>query len=284
MDKKAAFFNWIMLVMSLQPLIATADFCIPACHLQGSDTPMLEGTKVPDPTNCYNYYVCSDPLQNVNDTDFQLSDESVPCDEGKYFKQVRKTNGNYTAYPQCVIAPDGGPADCSVCDPCLVDCSGDDAAGTLVPDPFDCSGFYFCDPNSKSPTRFSCGEDEIFDYLSQDCGPVGNTTKCFDFCDPCKVYCVEEGRIPDPKDCRSYLYCGPESEVAHFHCDENQIFNPLTLACEDDGGQTCQSVCAPEDSVEPVEPADLSQTRSSGTVSTFSWCPVLMLPVFLVSS
>ena len=55
----------------------------------------------------------------------------------------------------------------------------------------------------------------------------------------------------DPSDCRSYLYCEPGNGVATFHCDPNEVFNPVSLLCEDDQGQDCTPVCEPE-AVEPT--------------------------------
>jgi len=224
MGANLKFCFWTVLLLG--SLAAASDYCIPSCDKADKD-----GYKVQDPTSCVHYYFCSAPN---NETAYQLSDETIKCDEGLYFNQ-NPGSGD----PGCFT-----PYICDVCNPCVVKCT---AKGLLLPDPYDCNGFYYCDEvDQKNPTHFTCSSGEIFDYRTQACGPVGNTTQCFDFCDPCRVYCVEEGRMTNPSDCRSYLYCEPGNGVATFHCDPNEVFNPVSLLCEDDQGQDCTPVCEPE--------------------------------------
>jgi len=257
MDKMAVIVLSTILILSLQHLTTATDFCIPSCHLQGPNTPILEGTLVPDPTSNYHYYMCSDPANNG--IDFELSEERLKCDDGMYFYQYIDSTGDYGSYPRCLDTPHDGPDEdyCNACNPCLVDCSGNE--GELVPDPLDCAGFYHCDPLYATPPHFTCADDEVFDYPSQACGPKGNTTKCFDSCDPCQVYCNKEGRMPNPTDCRGYLYCRFNEGVVHFHCKAGQFFNQFTLACEDDGGQTCEPMCDSIGANESATSTDLNK-------------------------
>lgn len=67
--------------------------------------------------------------------------------------------------------------------------------------------------------------------------------KCYDFCDPCNVLCLEEGRIPDPFDCRSYYYCEPNEGTVQFTCVEGQYFDAVSKMCVDGN---CENVCEAE--------------------------------------
>jgi len=251
MDRRRLLRSMILISLGLSSL--GQESCVPDCYVSGVQlaegakgfsgvTKVSEGTKVADPTSCYHYYICSD--RTDTSLHFLPSDEPLRCEEGMYFM---KEKPNMPSPPEigCYAIPPGGLEDkCDVCNPCIVSCEGH-KEGTLVPDPYDCTAFYFC-KDSEDPVRFTCQNDEIFDYVTRSCGLAGNGTKCFDFCDPCRVLCVEEGKIPNPRDCRSYYYCEPLGGAALFPCGADQIFNKSTLLCEDDVGQACEPVCASE--------------------------------------
>jgi len=207
--------------------------CVPDDCSQDGTT---EGTKVADPTDCYQYYVCSDPTGNG--TDFIRSSEPLTCPDGTWFNR-NPSNGKD---PACTTVPSGGlEGVCEPCNPCAVECGGD-ASGTLIPDPYDCTGFYHCpDHEGGDLSYFSCLPDEVFVYQLQSC--VANGT-CYDACDPCGVYCTKEGRATNPTDCTTYYYCEPDSvpDMVVFPCGEGSFYNRLTQVCEEG---VCENTCPP---------------------------------------
>jgi len=232
------------LLLKLCALLLAAGLCqAKVCnHSCSTVQDVKDGTKVPDPTNCYRYYVCSDP---EGDDIYVPSDDPVDCPNGKYFDPDQKA---------CVTTPSSGPSKCELCNPCAVECLEE---GTLVPDPYSCTGYYICLQLDDSPRKYECGGGETFNFTSQACEEdlEGNQAACYRECDPCETYCIEEGRVPNPHDCTGYYYCEPPDGLASFHCKADEWYNFATEVCEDDGGESCTPTCPDDSSSTTVAPA-----------------------------
>jgi len=207
---------------------AASGLCRAQCPQRGAD-----GEKIADPRSCSRYYVCSDP---DGDGDLRRSNISIACEYGMFFN---------ASASECAATPaDGVDKWCSLCDPCEVLCS---VNGSVVPDPYDCRGFYHClEGEFDNPPHETCDEGQIFDYIAETCDDA-NSTRCFDECDPCQTTCIKEGRIPNPDDCRSYQYCEPPSGLATFHCGAGRYYNHVARVCEGELGEPCQPLCAAPD-------------------------------------
>lgn len=112
---------------------------------------------VSDPDDCNLYHVClpsgiSGPLACTADEPyFDGTNEICVADEGV-----------------CCVA---GPPSCGVT--CL-------AAGTQIPDPYDCTMFYLCfGEGPANSIHASCPEGEVFDEEISDCSP---TAECVEPC------------------------------------------------------------------------------------------------------
>lgn len=92
-----------------------------------------------------------------------------------------------------------------------------------------------------NPIVTDCPTGETFDYVLGECAIDG---MCYDLCDPCGVYCINEGRIPNPLDCHSYYYCEPPVGLAEFTCEEGSYFEPTTAKCV--VGDSCDNTCVSE--------------------------------------
>jgi len=228
----------VAVMLAVSPRFSEGVFtpCLPDCYQDGVST--AEGSKVADPSDCYRYYVCSDP--SGKGRNFVLSEEPLTCPDGTYFNRD-SSNGTI----DCLPVPDGGVEGvCEPCNPCAVEC-GSDVKGSHIPDPYDCKGFYFCTINGElDETVIHCDAGQLFDYPSQSCLPEANAT-CYDACDPCHTYCAGKGRVTNPQDCTKYHYCEPGSvpSIANFTCGAESWFNPLTQGCEEDQGVTCTPTC-----------------------------------------
>ncbi|KAK8718872.1 hypothetical protein OTU49_014404, partial [Cherax quadricarinatus] len=110
--------------------------------------------------------------------------------------------------------------------------------GTLIPSTVDCSIYKVC--LASDVIEEECPSDhQYFDFKTGDCSD--DPTVCYETCDPCDVYCVTEGKIPNPHNCYGYLYCNPP-DVAVFLCPDGEVFNPDTLICESTT-DPCENSC-----------------------------------------
>jgi len=235
--------------------VSHARVCNHTCSFEGVE----DGTKIPNPSDCYSYYVCSDP---EGDEEYEPSDAPVPCPDGQYFDPTKTSTA---IKGECKSEGSTGPANCDLCNPCAVECP--EEAGVLIPDPFDCSGYYVC--LQDSIPRGQCPMGKIFDVTNRTCASVKDGAKCYDECDPCEPYCIEEGRIPNPMDCRSYFYCEPPEGLAEFHCTEDEVFDVVSLICvKDEDDEGCTPSCSTQDSTttEPIETT--GTTGTTGTTDT----------------
>ncbi|XP_071528098.1 uncharacterized protein [Panulirus ornatus] len=215
--------------MQLLPVVAallllearsTVQLCAPDC------TAMSEGDKVRDPTNCLRYYYCSDPEGNG---DMVPSSDPISCPTGLYFNAAESVR-------ECEVI--SGTQYCTdLCSPCALVC---EAPGTLLANPLDCSQYKVCLEDGSTIDTGCSGNFPFFDYQTGFCSK--DPSVCYDLCDPCEVYCATEGKVPDPRDCRSYYYCDPPV-LAPFTCPENEVFNPDHLFCEVSASGNCTNTC-----------------------------------------
>ena len=111
-----------------------------------------------------------------------------------------------------------------------------------MPHPSECTQYYVCLEPPSPPILSNCGAGQEFDYIDSVCKPEAEA-QCYGLCDPCQVYCVEEGRIPDPLDCTRYLYCVPPDDTVHFSCEEGFGYDTASKECIDLSGGTCEPLC-----------------------------------------
>ena len=111
----------------------------------------------------------------------------------------------------------------------------------LLPDPYDCLKYYICVTDLENPIEATCDGNKIFDYETGACRLESEGAKCYDFCDPCDIYCVVEGKIPNPVDCTSYYYCEPPDGLALFNCPEGFYYDEILQICQDMG--SCTNLC-----------------------------------------
>jgi len=230
--------------------------CIATCPSSSGNS--THGVKVADPTNCYGYYLCSDPR---GDGHFEMSNHTLDCGFGMFFNSSSSecaSTANVTVMEWCHL-----------CDPCAVECS---VNGSLIPDPHDCQGYYQCiEGQFHDPPREVCDDGLIFDFTNKTCAKLEDQAKCFDACDPCQTVCVKKTRIPNPDDCRSYHICDPPGGMSTFYCGNGRVFNPVTLLCEEDEGEGCQPVCNPDSA-----PIDNSTDKSDGKHPALLWSMVVL--------
>ncbi|KAF2360971.1 Chitin binding domain, partial [Trinorchestia longiramus] len=190
--------------------------CYPSCMDASNSSYVPEGTRVPNPSTCDEFFVCSD---QGGDLGMGLSDEPLACPAGMYFDRSSAS---------CQEIPDDGSIYCTPCNPCEVECT---EPGAVAPNPYSCKDYYVC-LQGGGYIEAECSDGNQFDFQSGEC-QLENVTRCFEACNKCEVYCVEEGRIPDPFDCNAYLYCEPGVGTAHFLCAEGYYYNSETQECDE---------------------------------------------------
>ncbi|XP_042861249.1 uncharacterized protein LOC122246634 [Penaeus japonicus] len=195
--------------------------CFPDC------SGMREGDKVPDPTNCFRYYYCSDP---EGTGELIHSSDPLDCPEGYYF------NSELHILECEPIVPENMHCT-SLCNPCEVKCT---MPGTLVPSVTDCGMFKICLDDGDTIDDFCPTNLPYFDYETGLCSQSSDV--CYDLCDSCQLYCTHEGKVPDPLDCGMYYYCDPPL-LSHFDCPGEEVFNPDTLVCEESLTGNCTTLC-----------------------------------------
>ncbi|XP_018012271.1 low-density lipoprotein receptor-related protein 2 [Hyalella azteca] len=127
-------------------------FCNP-CEIQCS----VAGTLRPDPYDCRAYYLC---LSGGGHQKFECPGGS----DGAYFDFEAETCVDYN--DKCY----------QFCDKCETYCV---KPGNIV-DPYNCQGFYVCDPPSM--THFDCPNDGYFDADTQLCSEVKVNSTCTSIC------------------------------------------------------------------------------------------------------
>ncbi|XP_018012274.1 peritrophin-44 isoform X2 [Hyalella azteca] len=202
-------YSLLLSLLMCAMIVRTHAYCVASC-----DDAAGEGSLVQNPSNCFEFYVCSDP---DGDGSLQLSDEALTCSTGMYFDDNTSN---------CEAIPTDGSQYCdNLCNPCDVQCG---IPGTLIPDPYNCQNYYICLANNENRLG-SCKEGEEFDYIKNVCSTEPGV--CYSACNPCTVYCVKEGRVPDPCNCEGYIYCEPPSGYVHFDCPSNSSYEPSSNSC-----------------------------------------------------
>ncbi|KAG7163637.1 uncharacterized protein LOC121872522 [Homarus americanus] len=209
---------------------ATCGVCEPSCQFtcpKNITTPVL----IADRKSCKNFIICTPAGDQL----------STPCPENKpYFNGTSCTTNN----AQC-------------CDPCVSYCP---EAYTEVPDPTNCTNFYFCNAKGypDETNLFTCTEgyfDEVTGVCSTDaaciepCGGDNRTTSnplsttsslptttnegphCID-----PFLCTKEGYFPkcDNRCDRHYYICSQNdihSYVESVLCSNFRVINPDTMKC-----------------------------------------------------
>ncbi|XP_063599181.1 protein psiA-like [Penaeus indicus] len=225
--------------------VMCVDKCSPDC------TGKPAGSKVPDPKNCTQYYLC---LNGEVPTDHPLW-----CDPGEIFD---------TTLNEC--QPGSGCTDqCPATVPnCHFTCDG---LYDLVSDPSSCSQYFVCLPHGLEP--FGCPAGAPY-FNGESC--VDDKGACCS--DPCTPFCeAATTQVPDPTDCTKYYIClepGLASEEYHFTCDAGQNFNLVTGRC--DSGASCVILCGGS-TVGPTGSSSPISTEPS-TPSTLTSKPSTLTP------
>lgn len=189
------------------------------CDPQKDCAKAKPGDLVPDPKNCYNYYVCVSTAGGVTS-----SDTSFACPDGQYFDTTSAKCADETTPCQSVC---GGQ--------CSLSCS---EALDVLGFPGNCSKYYVCIFGGGRVLTECPVETPYFN--GENC--TTNSATCCDFC---SATCDQIGvQIPDPLDCRSYYVCvqtGPANPDYRGTCDHGQIFDSNLGECT--AGTTCTPLC-----------------------------------------
>ncbi|XP_047484360.1 mucin-2-like [Penaeus chinensis] len=189
------------------------DKCSPDC------TGKPAGSKVPDPRNCTQYYLC---LNGEVPTDHPLW-----CEPGEIFD---------TTLNECQVGTDCTDQCPATVPNCHFTCNG---TYDLVSDPSSCSQYFVCLPHGLEGP-FGCPAGAPY-FNGENC--VDDKDTCCS--DPCTPFCeAAVTQVPDPTDCTKYYIClepGLASEEYHFTCDAGQNFNYVTGRC--DSGASCVILC-----------------------------------------
>ncbi|KAK7083051.1 hypothetical protein SK128_005616 [Halocaridina rubra] len=187
--------------------------CVPIC-----DT-LPNFTKVADPFNCTNYYIC---LGN------EPSPEPIPCDEGYYFEVF-----------DCIEIVTSCQPICAPGKTCSLTCDAG-TPGDFINDPFNCSIYYECLVGGLVTNE--CPRNlPYYDISISNC--VTDAEQC---CKPsCEPNCeMANTVIPDPKDCSYYYLCleeGTPSEDYRMSCSEGEVYDLPLGRCTTTG--ICQILC-----------------------------------------
>ncbi|KAG7176129.1 putative Chitin binding Peritrophin-A domain-containing protein 18, partial [Homarus americanus] len=201
--------------------LASAQLCVPDC------TNMHEGDKVFDPTNCLRFYYCSDPDNNGH---LVPSSEPITCPEGYYFNNARTVK-------ECERVDPNSNYCTGLCNPCSLECG---EPGTLIAYPMDCTKYQICLEDKHVLLADCPSATPFFDFKTGDC--TNDMSLCYDVCDPCQVYCVKKGKVPNPQDCMSYYYCDPPL-ISAFDCPDGEFFSVTLLQCEKKHSGNCTNIC-----------------------------------------
>ncbi|XP_045111820.1 uncharacterized protein LOC123504932 [Portunus trituberculatus] len=190
----------------------------PAILCAGCDA----GAKVPNPEDCYNYYVCD------GDGVF-LFDDPFPCPDGQVFDMTACKPDDGTCTTICPdTGGDGG---------CFYTCEGN-TREIIISDPFDCSVYQQCSGTEPGPAMTCPADAPYFD--GEKCG-VDESLCCH-----CRPYCYpgDKGRkVEDPTDCRKFFYCLKESETPTFagECEDGEHFDMHAMLCRNTA--PCVTLC-----------------------------------------
>ncbi|XP_063595463.1 uncharacterized protein LOC134772417 [Penaeus indicus] len=135
-------------------------------------------------------------------------------------------------------------------DSCAPVCPSPSATTNRVPDPTDCTRYYYC-LTDGSATDFTekCPDGMLFDNVSSDCMDAASAT-CLT-CEPtCKFECPADGStalVANSEDCRSFFVCNNGGSVP-VSCDPNKpFFNGTTCTTEESQCcDRCQVYCEQE--------------------------------------
>ncbi|XP_063853389.1 proprotein convertase subtilisin/kexin type 5-like isoform X3 [Scylla paramamosain] len=244
--------------------------CKPDCS-----GPADEGLKVENPNDCHQYYICInlEAIGPLDCPDSEYFDAAIKACVTNGPEECTPTCGG--AGGSCAYECGGDPYvadryDCSTyhdcasgavmhcgqqtpyfdgetcqteekfCCHCNPYCYRNDI-NTLVPDPTDCTKYYFCEAPNEIPTTSGHCSSGNFDLLSQECSL---TVPCITFCtnvvkpDGCiDVFtCKEVGSFPACVDrCTpQYYHCSAGdigSVVAANSCNGENVFDPKKNSC-----------------------------------------------------
>ena len=149
-----------------------------------------------------------------------------PCSAGSFFETTSGSppgTGSWQPYST------GTGGFCfNTCNPC-----------NAYPHPTE-SGFFYFNAEDNVLIQVDCAaEIPYYDYKNGQCQT--EPSRCFNFSDPCKYYCIGETNVPDTYDCTSFYQCNSPSS-AHFTCPADKILYPQTAVCS--AGTNCIPQCA----------------------------------------
>ncbi|XP_045619746.1 peritrophin-48 [Procambarus clarkii] len=150
------------------------DPCIPNCSAVDN------GDKVPDPTNCLQFYFCVSQ---------EPTPEAFPCDDGMVFD---------SATSECVV----GDTCTNICSACSYECPDSPDKPKYFADRYDCNIYYDC----GLETQHSCPDDKQFFDGSVCQSDESNCCSCKPFCSGSDLYKY----VIDPTNCKQYFFCDKE--------------------------------------------------------------------------
>ncbi|XP_045111913.1 uncharacterized protein LOC123504986 isoform X1 [Portunus trituberculatus] len=178
-------------------------------------------TKVPNPEDCYSYYMCD------SDGVF-LFDDPLPCPDGQVFDTTACKLDDGTCTTICPnTGGDGG---------CFYTCEW--YVDRMISDPFDCSVYHQCRGTDPGPAMTCPADAPYFD--GEKCG-VDESACCH-----CHPYCYpgEVGKkVEDPTDCRKFFYCLEPDEIPVIpgECRDGEHFDMHAGECSSTA--PCMTLC-----------------------------------------
>lgn len=194
-------------------------------HCEPDCSGAVAGDKVPDPTDCRNYYLCLGP-DDPSSAPISCADDDP---HKPYFDASEKRCSDRDSH--CV----------TLCVPpvCQLSCR---ETNDYIADPDNCNVFYICLPNGLSAAQYCPPEAPFFDSSRQRCS--ADSHEC---CDACIVYCPAANiEIPDPFDCTSFYVCmevGPVDAEENYHlsCANGENYDATWGLCSPE--VDCKILC-----------------------------------------
>lgn len=183
-------------------------------------------------------YVETCPLNLLCDIDLEYicvqrqASTSSPIDTTTILIPDDETNWDNSTFPDYEDVDDPWDGEASPPSSCL-------KAGRF-PDIHECNTYHICIPDivgNLSHTTVKCPRKSHYSTELGRC-TIPEKAKC----DPdyTNFKCPSSGRIPDPKDCNSFILCYPDSTWKRYFCPLHSYFDPETLKCS-----FSKTVCQP---------------------------------------
>ncbi|KAK4300995.1 hypothetical protein Pmani_026839 [Petrolisthes manimaculis] len=187
----------------------TQGSCVPEC------TFVADGTDIPNPRNCHEYYTCYGGVPNPT---------PHYCGDGNYFDA---SNG-------CV------PGSCSATPLCIPQCNFEPTGEFAnLAHRTDCTKYYF-HTGAGLPVEMECPTATPY-FDGADCQADEN--KC---CEPCMVFCAtKDNTVANTQDCSSFYLCNKDNyfpdETDLYYCADDTEYEFAASTCST--FSSCDQMC-----------------------------------------